>query len=266
MEIRELRDKERIEAFLRSNCELHIYSIGDLDEFFWPHTRWLAWEAGGQVKDVVLVYTGKALPTVIGLSEQPDVMGELLEKVRSQLPKHFHAHLSPGVEAVFRNDYAIEAHGAHYRMALRDASRLREIDCSKVEPLTEADLNEVLDFYATSYPNNWFDERMLKTGQYFGLRKKGRLASVAGVHVYSRRYRVAALGNIATDPAHRNRGYGRLVTGRLCQALAGHVDHVGLNVRVDNEAAIRCYRSLGFETVAPYGEFNIKALRHGRRE
>ena len=265
MAIRELRDKERIEAFLRGNCELHIYSIGDLDEFFWPHTRWLAWEANGEVKNVVLVYTGKALPTVIGLSDQPDVMRELLEEVRPQLPKQFHAHLSPGVEAVFRNGYAIEVHGAHYRMALRGVGRVYEVDCPGIEPLTEADLNEVLEFYATSYPNNWFDERMLETGQYFGLRKGGRLVSVAGVHVYSRWYRVAALGNIATDPAHRNRGYGRLVTGRLCQALLECVDHVGLNVKADNEAAIRCYRSLGFEMVASYGEFNIQALRHGGR-
>ena len=65
MDIRELRDKEKIEAFLRGNRELHIYCIGDLDDFFWPHTRWLAWEADGEVREVVLIYTGRALPTVI---------------------------------------------------------------------------------------------------------------------------------------------------------------------------------------------------------
>jgi predicted GNAT family acetyltransferase len=120
-----------------------------------------------------------------------------------------------------------------------------------------ADLNEALAFYEQSYPGNWFDARMLETGRYYGLWDAGRLVSVAGVHVYSRRYRVAALGNIATDPAHRRKGYGTLVTAQLCRTLLGETDHIGLNVKADNEAAMRCYQRLGFEIVAPYGEFDI---------
>jgi len=258
MEIRELRDKARIEAFLRGNCELYVYSIGDLDDFFWPHTRCLAWEDGGEVRDIVLIYSGGALPTVIGISERPDSIRALLGEVSGLLPRQFHAHLSPGVEAAFRSDCEIEPHGAHCKMALRDLPRVGEIDCSDVERLTEADLNVVLKFYEESYPGNWFDERMLETGQYFGLRKGGHLVSVAGVHVYSRRYRVAALGNIATHPACRRRGCGRLVTARLCQELREDVDHIGLNVRADNDAAVRCYKGLGFEIIASYGEFNIR--------
>ncbi|MHC4519830.1 MAG: GNAT family N-acetyltransferase [Planctomycetota bacterium] len=257
MEIRQLRDKERIEAFLRGNSELHVYSIGDLDDFFWPFTRWLGWDETGVVRDIVLIYTGQALPTVIGISEQPDCMRALLGEVRPLLPKRFHAHLSPGVEEALRGSYEIESHGGHYKMALRDIWPMGEIDCSAVEQLKEADLNALLEFYNGSYPGNWFDERMLETKQYFGLRQGGRLVSVAGVHVYSQRYRVAALGNIGTDPAHRNRGYGRRVTARLCQALLEDVDHIGLNVKADNEAAIRCYRSLGFEIIASYGEYTV---------
>ena len=58
-----LKDKARIEAFLRNNAELHIYSLGDLDDFFWPHTRWYGWHKNGQLQDVVLIYTGTGLPT-----------------------------------------------------------------------------------------------------------------------------------------------------------------------------------------------------------
>jgi predicted GNAT family acetyltransferase len=98
---------------------------------------------------------------------------------------------------------------------------------------------------------------MVATGRYFGVREDGQLICIAGVHVYSPRYRVAALGNIVTHPAHRNRGHATRATARLCQALLDEVDHIGLNVKADNEAAIACYRKLGFEVVAPYGEFNI---------
>jgi predicted GNAT family acetyltransferase len=119
-------------------------------------------------------------------------------------------------------------------------------------------LDDLLRLYDESYPGNWFDPRMLQTRQYFGLRVNCRLVSVAGVHAYSQAYRVAAIGNVVTHPAHRNKGYAKLVTARLCQSLLEKVNHVGLNVKADNAAAIACYRGLGFEIVAPYGEFTIE--------
>jgi predicted GNAT family acetyltransferase len=60
------------------------------------------------------------------------------------------------------------------------------------------------------------------------------------------------------DAAHRNKGYGRLVTARLCQSLLEKVEHIGLNVKADNDAAIACYRKLGFEIIAPYGELTVE--------
>jgi hypothetical protein len=35
-----LHDKDAIRALLLRDPELHIYSIGDLDDFFWPYTAW----------------------------------------------------------------------------------------------------------------------------------------------------------------------------------------------------------------------------------
>src|SRR5438093_529591 len=81
---------------------------------------------------------------------------------------------------------------------------------------------------------NWFDPRMLETGHYYGIRQDGTLLSIAGVHVYSPRYRVAALGNITTRPAARGHGLATLVTAKLCQELLRSVDEIGLNVRADN--------------------------------
>lgn len=256
--MRQLRDKDRIEAFLRRAPELHIYSLGDLDDFFWPYTTWYGWEEAGELRDVVLLYAGKALPTVVGISEEPDVVSELLRELSALLPARFHAHLSPGVEDVFRDSHKIRPHGTHYRMALRDRSPVQQVDCSPVIRLTQPHLDELLEFYEESYPGNWFDARMLQTGQYFGLRETGRLVSVAGVHVYSQPYKVAAIGNVATAPAWRNRGCGTLVMARLCQSLLEKAEHIGLNVKADNTIAIACYRKLGFEIVAPYGEFNIE--------
>ena len=50
----------------------------------------------------------------------------------------------------------------------------------------------------------------------------------------------------------------QIVTARLCRSLRETVDHIGLNVQADNDAALACYRKLGFEIVAPYGEFTVE--------
>jgi len=258
MRIQPLRDKGRIEAFLRQNAELHVYGLGDLDDFFWPRTTWYGWTANGDVQDLVLIYTGPGLPIVVGVAEQPGVLAERMPEALPLLPPRFYAHLSPGVEAVFRRTHRIEAHGPHYKMALRHAVSMAGVEGSAVSRLESKDLDELLRFYEESYPGNWFDPRVLQTRQYFGLRACGRLVSVAGVHVYSETYRVAAIGNVVTHPAYRNRGCARLVTARLCQSLLEKVDHIGLNVKADNEAARACYQKLGFEIVAPYGEFTME--------
>ena len=44
------------------------------------------------------------------------------------------------------------------------------------------------------------------------------------------------------------------MTARICQELGHAVDHIGLNVKADNTAAIACYERLGFRPVAEYEE------------
>jgi GNAT superfamily N-acetyltransferase len=257
MPLMPLKDKAQIEAVLRKHAELHIYSLGDLDDFFWPRTTWYGWSRQGDVQDLVLIYAGPGLPTVVGIGEQPGVLGSRMREVIPLLPPRFYAHLSPGVEEAFRETHKLDSHGPHYKMALRDTSCVAAIDGSAAVRLTEQDLDELVRLYDQSYPGNWFDPQMLGTGQYFGLRADGRLVSAAGVHVYSEQYRVAAIGNVVTHPAYRNQGFGRRVTARLCRSLGETVEHIGLNVKADNDAGLACYRRLGFEIVAPYGEFTV---------
>jgi predicted GNAT family acetyltransferase len=252
-----LQDKSRIEAFLRKNVYLHIYSIGDLDDFFWPDTVWYGWEEGGKIRAVALLYIASADPTLLAVSEQEDVMLELVQSIFHILPERFYAHLSPGVAEAVQLQCKTESYGKHYKMGLKDILLLYDIDCSQVVRLTEDDLDDMLVLYKEGYPNNWFNTRMLRTRQYFGLRLQNRLVSIAGIHVYSEKYKVAALGNIVTHPDYRGKGFGKAVTAKLCQSLAEHVDNVGLNVKADNTAAVAMYRQLGFEIVGSYYELMV---------
>jgi len=252
-------DKAEIEAFLRRNTFLHIYGLGDLDDYFWRFTTWYGLTDGGRIQAIVLVYAGLRQPTLLALGqEELPLLRELLHSIVGLLPERFYAHLSPGSAEALEGHYRLESHGEHHKMALTDPARIAGVDTSEVVRLTSADLDELLAFYAASYPGHGFEPSMLDAGQYCGIRGRDGLISVAGVHVYSERYKVAALGNIATHPDHRGRGRGATVTAGLCKTLLGTVEHVGLNVKADNEAGMRCYAKLGFEIIGTYEEHSAR--------
>jgi len=253
-----LHDKKEIESFLRRNVYLHIYSIGDLDDFFWPYTTWYGWKEGGQIRAIALLYSGRTLPVLLALS-QGKSMQQLVQSILHLLPCGFHVHLSPVAEAALRQKYKMRSQGKHYKMALNDKSSLTNFDCSEVVQLKSKDLDEILQLYKEGYPGNWFDARMLQTKQYFGVRRENRLVSVAGIHVYSEQHKVAALGNIVTHPDFRGNGLGKSVTARLCQSLSKKVDHIGLNVKSDNEIAISMYEKLGFQIIGSYWEYTVES-------
>ncbi len=252
-----LEDKKLIEQCLRVNTDLHIYSIGDLDDFFWPYTSWFGFEINNELKEIVLLYDGLEIPTLLAFTENSSTMIDLLKSISDTLPAEFYAHLSTGVEAFFQGTHKLDSHGKHYKMALKDLTKIKNKDFSQVTRLSTSDLTCILKLYEESYPGNWFDQRMLETNQYFGIQENNQLVSIAGIHVYSDQYKVAALGNITTHPDYRDRGYGTLVTAKLCQSLSNHIDHIGLNVNADNLTAIACYERLGFEIMASFEEFKL---------
>jgi ribosomal protein S18 acetylase RimI-like enzyme len=260
-----LHDKEQIETFLRGNTFLHLYEIGDLDDFFWQYTTWFALKEQQRISQTALFYTAPQVPVLLGICEEPAAtMRALLSAIKHLLPKRLYAHLNGDLATVFADDYHVESHGLHYKMALLDKTRLDSIDDASVVPLTVAHMRELEALYNVSYPGNSFDPRMLETGRYYGIRRDTRgardasLVCVAGIHVYSPRYKVAVLGNVTTHPDFRGRGLGTAACARLCKELLREVDHIGLNVKADNAGAIACYERLGFERIATYEEYSLE--------
>ncbi len=263
MAIHSLHDKAEIAAFLRRNTFLHIYSLGDLDDFFWPHTVWYGLREGGHLKAVILLYTAMRPPVLLALAppEETAPMQRLLEASLPLLPKAIYGHFSPKLVETLAHAYHITPYGQHYKMALNGPLQIEQVDISRVVPLIKADLPALAQLYAAGYPDNAFDPRMLETQQFFGVWEREQLISVAGIHVYSPNFRVAALGNIVTHPDFRGRGFGKAVTARLCHSLLAQVDAIGLNVKADNACAIRIYKQLGFEIVAAYDELTGVSTR-----
>lgn len=254
-----LHDKDVIEAALRRDPAMHLYEIGDLDDFFWPQTTWYGLEDRGALRSVALVYAADELPVVVALAREGQTwtVTALLERMRTVLPRKFYAHLAVGAARALGPGYVIEPHGLHERMLLTDWAPLSVTDTSRAVALGPTDARELEDMYADAYPANWFDPRMLETGTYFGVREGDALASVSGVHVVSRRHRVAAIGNVATRPEYRGRGLARIAVAATCLSLRGEVDHLGLNVDAVNADGLRLYKGLGFERIASYEEMRV---------
>ena len=252
-----LHDKEVIEVLLERDPYLHIYCLGDLDDMLWPSTTWYGYHSGEELKTVVLVYSGPGLPTVIGISGDREDMRKHLSSIQQLLPAKYYAHVNLGLEKVFLENGKEVSGRLHHKMGLRDAGGLSGVDTRAVARLGEEDLPALQALYDECYPGNWFDPHMLRTSQYFGIKEASTIIAAAGVHVYSQRYRVAALGNIITETTHRNRGYGTKVTAALCKSLAALGLRIGLNVQADNLAAIASYKKLGFQKIAEYGEYLI---------
>lgn len=250
-----LHKKEIILTMLERNPYLFSYHLGDLDDLLWPFTTWYGWGTPERLQAVILVYAGYETPTVAALCLDPAPMEKLLNRILPLLPVRFFAHLTPGVESLFEDQFQMEWGYPHFKMALTDAVPINKISDEGVRFLTEEELPALLQFYEEAYPGNWFDPYMLQTGRYCGIQEGDRLIAVAGVHVYSPEYRIAALGNIATHPDVRNRGLGTRVTAALCRKLHAEGLRIGLNVKQDNHPALACYRSLGFEVAAEYVEF-----------
>ncbi|MER5334369.1 GNAT family N-acetyltransferase [Micromonospora sp. NPDC002717] len=255
MPVRAEHDRAVLAGLLERDPVLHAYQLGDLDDFFWPHTSWFR-----RGEEVALLYHGADPPTLLAFAAPPRVaeLAALLRELAPVLPARLWAHLSPGLEPALAGAYRMEPAGPHHKMALTDPARLAATPPAGVV-LDAADLPALHRLYADAYPGNWFDPRMLDTGQYVGIREGGEVVAVAGVHVFSPAYRVAALGNVTTHPRARGRGLAAAAVAALCGRLLTTVTHVTLNVKADNGPAVRLYERLGFTRVADYGEYALTA-------
>jgi ribosomal protein S18 acetylase RimI-like enzyme len=260
MAVVDLHDRDAIAAVLRRNAPAHVYELGDLDDFDWPYTRWFGWEDGHRLEQVALLYTQPEVPVLIAISEEPAAsMSELVREILPALPSPLYVHVSPSLLDIFRERYAVEHEQPHLKLALTRPEALAGA-ALPVKILRETQLAELDALYHDAYPETWFTARMLATGRYVGVRRAGRLACVAGVHVYSPTWRVAALGNVATLPGLRGQGLAQGACAALCLLLLQDgIETISLNVRADNDAALAAYTRLGFETVTPYREAALYA-------
>jgi ribosomal protein S18 acetylase RimI-like enzyme len=257
MEVRISRDKKEIFDFLSADPALNLYLIGDLDDFFWPYTKWYALYDNGSIRSIALFYTGsEPAALLLFYTGEPDYHERLLKAIRPSLPEEFTVHLSEGLLKVFGRKRIIRNWGAHYRMVL--VREPEAVSDANIRRLSVSDMNEIEALYKISYPDNWFTGRMVETGKYFGYFDDQKLVGISGIHVYSASYSIAALGNITVHPAHRGKKIAYRLTSALCSDLRPEINTIGLNVMSENIPAIRAYENAGFEKRYMYDECLVR--------
>jgi ribosomal protein S18 acetylase RimI-like enzyme len=255
-------DKKRLCRHFRKDDTLFAYHLGDLDDFYFRDCQWaVTYGDNPHIQEVILLYTGLSTPTMLafGLTDQFE---GLLEEMLQIAPREFHGHFHARHRRLFEAfGYRETPHGSAWKMRLQQAGSgpeagvvsAADIDGDIVR-LDSSHEKELLALYERAYPDNYFTSRMLETGKYFGYVCRGRIAAVSGVHVDSRKYKTACLGNIVTDIDFRGKGLASALTSRLVTELVRENKTISLNVMADNSAAIRCYEKLGFVKVHEYEE------------
>ncbi|MFX0208393.1 MAG: GNAT family N-acetyltransferase, partial [Candidatus Hodarchaeota archaeon] len=225
-----------------------------LDDFFFPDCTWYGLIEDEELQEIALLYTRLSTPAFLALGS-PIRMPILLQEIINDLPKKFFCHYIKELEEQFLSDYKMTYLGTHLKMRFEGfPNDLKTKDISSCINLTEENEAQVVSFYQMAFPETYFEPYMLATGKYFGYMHDNELKSIAGVHVYSKKYNIATVGNITTHPNMRRRGFAKKCIITLLKSLMVEVEYIGLNVKADNSPAISLYKQLGFVEHAEYEE------------
>ena len=233
-------DRELLRGFLERDRLFAAYALCDLEAREFPRTRWGIATDGDEVLAVGLEYGG-VTPQPLFVMGRNDGIGAILHDVVR--PRA--AYLAAATEALpaVAREYRVEPGPQMIRMWV-DRARFQPVP-GEVERLLPVEAGELNHLYQLGFAS-WLTSGSISEGVYFGIRLRGRLVAAAGTHVISHDARMAVVGNVMTDAAHRGRGYATAVTSAVTAELFRFCDQVVLNVRADNPPAIQAYRKLGY--------------------
>jgi len=249
-----LSDREELRDFLLRDKIANAYLLGDLDPDYFPFCEWWGTrDDEGHLESLMMLYKGLSLPAVWSVGSVRG-FSTLIRKCRTALPSRFHFHLMEQHLPTVEDTYELADVREMNRMGLHRSDYKSKGRDSRVRRLGHGDTAAIMRLYE-HYPDNFFEPTQLETGLYFGVDgDDGELVSIAGVHVVSQEYDVAAIGNLVTHPEARGQGLATACTGRLLDELFERVSLVALNVCRDNSPAISVYDNFGFEQNSTFWE------------
>ncbi len=249
MAVVELRDRAAIAAVCRRKPSVHVYELGDLDDFFWPHTRWFGLGRRRRAsQQVALAVHGaraagpdRASPTSRGRRWQ-----HLLASVAPATAARTSTRTGRRPARRARRSLRAKHAGASPEDGACRARTARWSRHTVSPPSGPRSADEVEDVLRRGLPGHVVraaDARDRPLRRY-PRRASGSPASPACTSTRPR-WRVAALGNVATLPGcPRPRAWPERACAALCRLLLDDgIETIALNVRSDNAPAIAGVRA-----------------------
>lgn len=111
------------------------------------------------------------------------------------------------------------------------------------EPLGDADVQEMMTLAGLTKPGP-FRQRTHTLGQFWGIRRDGRLVAMAGERM--KLPELTELSGVCVHSDWRGHGYARALSMFVVSEIVNRGETPFLHAYADNAAAIRLYESLGF--------------------
>jgi GNAT superfamily N-acetyltransferase len=250
----ELADKAEILSFLETDRGYAAYLIGDLEPALYADCTWAGAAREGRIEALALHYRGLD-PAALVLMGEPEGLRAILDHTLA--PERVYLTCRPEMLDLTRAFYAWDEITPMWRLVLNRERFLpvRHVpDQAILAPLRPAHVAQINELFVLG-GGLAFSPAQVELGVFYGVLDEGALVAVAGTHLVSATYSVAAIGNVFTHPDYRRRGYGTLATSAVAaELLRRGIRDVVLNVAQENGPALRIYEKLGFERYCPFLE------------
>jgi len=245
MDIRKVSSKNLTDIcrrFLARNPVVNLLPLGDLYQPLFSVSAVYCATEHNTVVGVCSVYRAFSKPSLVLSAAAVEVKQALIKKALALILGEFIAPCSPEEVSLF-TEHADIVHSCLEQQMITTAPRHIEHSGIKATQVRKGEL-ELLDTFYVEHGAEAWTPIQFRTGPYYCVKQDGKIASAAGVHIVTPQ--IAQLGNIITDDAYRNQGFGTACTSTLAQHLASKGRIISLFVRVDNSPAIHIYEKLGF--------------------
>jgi hypothetical protein len=240
---------ERARAFFQRDRLMAAYALADIDAAEIEKARWWTATRGDEVVACALVVEALPFRPCFASGETEALVSIFRDGIHE--PRIVLATPPAGrlaVESVYRFERVEKMH----RMAVSVAT-FRPRATHGVTRLGADHVEDIIDLYGHA-SRTYFTEQRIEREIYFGIFVGRTLVSAAGTHVRSRLSNIAAVGNVLTRIAYRDRGMATTVTSAVTEAALEQHRDVVLNVRQDNAPAIAVYDRLGYHVHGPFIE------------
>ena len=238
-----------VRAFFEHDRILAAYALADLDPENIDQSRWWIARRDGTIVAAALLVEVLPFRPCFAMGETES----LTELFRNGLSEaRLILATPPNGRQAIEASYRFERIDVMNRMWVKAEAFQSRVN-QTVTRLGPDELDDVIDLYGSS-SRSYFTPARLAREIYFGVYSGRQLVAAAGTHVRSRGADIAAVGNVLTRIAYRNRGMATSVTSAVTEAAFQEHKDVVLNVRQDNTTAVSVYRRLGYEVHAPFVE------------